>query len=388
MTIERLSRRPPWRIAAVVTAAMTALAPMGASAHVRWFVGDGNVPPQPDLVLSGGTFLAVVAALAAVGAAAAAEWVAVRWTPARTLGLRVARVVGRVGPPDPALLYRWLPPLLAAHVAAALLVRATERHLFVPNLAMPFTLAAGALALGEILVALGLLAGAVTRVWALGLVGLWALGVLFFGPLLMLEHAYVAGIGLFLAITRRGPLAVDRLTATLGRPLPSLLPYAVPVLRVTFGAATMLTGFTEKIWNPAIAAAFLRDHPFNLAASFPGPLRQSDETFVFMAGLMEAVLGALLVSGRWPRTVTLLMWVPFNLAIPFLGAGDLVGHLPIFGIFLVLLAAGTGRGFAEALAADAGRAAPLILLPRSRARPQRWGMDPRHELSSVRPDQP
>jgi hypothetical protein len=33
----------------------------------------------------------------------------------------------------------------------------------------------------------------------------------------------------------------------------------------------------------------------------------------------------------------LLLWVPFNLTLPFLGWRELIGHLPIYGVMALLL---------------------------------------------------
>lgn len=348
------SRHRRWIVAGSATAAvlLSLVFVTGAAAHVRWFVPDPNLPVRGDLIgsfESAITFASAVAAIAVLWAAASATR---RWHPTEWMPGLASTLVARMTPRDAAPLYRAMPVILAVHLAAALLLRATQRDLLVPNLHLPFTLAAGILALGEILVALGLLVGAATRVWALGLAGLWLAGVGYFGPLLMLEHAYILGIAFFLGVTGRGPRAFDRLTPDRGHAIARLLPWAVPTLRITFGVATIISGFTEKLLNPRLAAEFLAGHPLNVTATLPGVLRLDDAGFAVAAGMGEVVLGALLVSGLWPRLVALIAWTPFNLAVPFLGAEDLLGHLPIYGILLVLLVCGDGRAFATALPVD------------------------------------
>lgn len=68
----------------------------------------------------------------------------------------------------------------------------------------------------------------------------------------------------------------------------------------------------------------------------------SDDTFILAAGIVEATIGVLLVSGVLTRVVILAMWLPFNASIPFLPPEELIGHLPIFGIMYVLLVHGSG----------------------------------------------
>lgn len=256
-----------------------------------------------------------------------------------------------LGWPRAGQVYPWITAILAAHTAVALLIRGVERQLFVPNLALPYTLAGGSLALLEIVVALtllgGIVVGALVRPAAVGLAILGLLGMFYFGPLLIVEHLYFLGIAAFLFIVGSSPAKVPYVVSGRGRPLLGLLPYAVPVVRVSFGAATLLTGFTEKVWNHDLALAFLSEHPFNVTTWTPFPI--TDTHFVIGAGVAEASLGALLLSGLFPRAVILAAWVPFNLAVPFLGATDVLGHLPIYGILLTILLCGTGRGFAAAL---------------------------------------
>jgi hypothetical protein len=75
--------------------------------------------------------------------------------------------------------------------------------------------------------------------------------------------------------------------------------------------------------------------------TLPGLGWFNDDTFVLAAGLAEAALGAMLISGFAPRLVILAMWLPFNLGIPVLPSQELLGHLPILGIMYVLLVQGS-----------------------------------------------
>ena len=116
---------------------------------------------------------------------------------------------------------------------------------------------------------------------------------------------------------------------------------AVVSLRVLSGLAIMAPALGEKLWNPRIAEAFLRQHPvFNFPHAFLGMSWMSDDLFTLAAGIFEFVIGALLISGFLTRVVIIAMWVPFNLTIPFLPPQELLWHLPFFGIMYFLLVHG------------------------------------------------
>lgn len=66
----------------------------------------------------------------------------------------------------------------------------------------------------------------------------------------------------------------------------------------------------------------------------------SDDVFVLGAGLTEAVIGAMLISGWPPRLLIALMWVPPS-RDPLPACTELLGHLPIFDTLCVLLVQGT-----------------------------------------------
>ncbi len=337
-----------------------------ASAHVRWFVPDANRGLDRAEVFSGVTLLAFGAIIATVVGGWLFEVMAARWQLAARARVLTGPLLDRlaIGMPRPADVYPWISAVLALHTAAILFVRGVERQLFVPNMALPYTLAGGSLALLEIVVAFslvgGIAVGALTRPAAAGLALVGLLGMVYFGPLLVLEHTYFFGIAGFLFIAGRGPGTTQRVLRGPGKPAVALLPYAVPILRASFGLATLITGFTEKLWDRNLSLAFLSEHPFNVTATTP--LALSDANFVIAAGLAEAALGALLVAGYWPRLAILAAWVPFNLAVPFLGVQDVLGHLPIYGIILTILLCGSGRGFAATLRreteADARASAP------------------------------
>ena len=68
----------------------------------------------------------------------------------------------------------------------------------------------------------------------------------------------------------------------------------------------------------------------------------SDDLFITAAAAVEATVGILLIAGVLPRVVILLMWVPFNAAIPLLPPVELLGHLPILAVMYVVFLQGPG----------------------------------------------
>jgi hypothetical protein len=239
-------------------------------------------------------------------------------------------------------LLSWMPLVIGLHAAIPLLVAGVQLQLFVPNLALPYDFFGGLIALAEIVIALCFVYGAGTRIGAAFLALIWLVGAIWFGPLLLLEHTLVLGVAFFMFVMGRGPAAVDMTLQRFHRPLEQLVPRAVPALRVLTGIGIVVLAFTEKLWNVPMGVEFLRRYPLNFfpAIGFGGI---SDANFIVIAGTVELTFGLLLISGAFVRLMTLILWVPFNLTLPFLGWRELVGHLPIYGIMALIVIWGEER---------------------------------------------
>jgi hypothetical protein len=239
-------------------------------------------------------------------------------------------------------LLSWMPLLFGLHTAVPLLVAGVQLQLFVPNLALPYNFFGGLIALSEIVIALSFLYGAATRIGAALLALIWLVGAIWFGPLMLVEHALFLGVAFFMFVMGRGPGALDMTLQRLHRPLERLVPRAVPVLRVLTGIGIVTLAFTEKLWNVPMGVEFLQRYPLNFfpAIGFEGI---DDTRFILIAGTVELTFGLVLISGAFVRLMTLILWVPFNLTLPFLGWRELVGHLPIYGIMALLVIWGEER---------------------------------------------
>ncbi|MEO8579645.1 MAG: DoxX protein [Gemmatimonadales bacterium] len=239
-------------------------------------------------------------------------------------------------------LLTWVPLVIGVHTGVTLLVSGVNRELFIPNLVLPVNLLGGVLGMIEIAIALAFIYGALARPAAAALGLTWIIGAVVFGPWRLLEHTEILGIAFFLYATGRGPLAFDMALEKLHRPVRALIPYAVPVLRVSLGIGLVLVALSEKIWNIPMGLAFLAEHNFNF---FPyiGMPGIDDTKFVLIAGAVELIVGMMLIAGTYVRLVIIVTLIPFNLTLPFLGWQELVGHLPTYGILALLLLWGDER---------------------------------------------
>jgi hypothetical protein len=305
-------------------------------AHERWFTDEAKFPVQFDTWSSSNSLVPVA--------------VAVGITVAATLVFR-ARGRHTVVPGPIALgmpwenyvrLLTWVPLVIGVHMGVTLLVSGVSRQLFVPNLELSANLLGGVLGMMEIAIALAFIYGALARPAAAALGLAWIIGTLVFGPLRLIEHAEILGVAFFVFATGRGPLAFDMALERLHKPIPSLIPYAVPVLRIALGVGLTVVAFTEKIWNIPMGLAFLADHNFNF---FPyiGMPGITDTKFLLIAGTVELLVGLMLIAGTYVRLIIIVTLIPFNLTLPFLGWRELVGHLPTYGILALLLLWGEER---------------------------------------------
>ena len=296
--------------------------------HVEWFEDPSRYPIQWALVFSWRTLLAVIGTALALAALYLAQhalgdrhWPRLPFLPRMAIGA---------------------PALLAVQAAIPIIYSGVQPVLLAPHLHLgrnPGGLFLGAI---EVLVGFCFVTGIWDRIASGMLVALVLVAFFLFPPMDVLAQMHWVGIAaVIFAIGRQAPEA--------GRPRhdagwwPARLTpeRAVVWLRTLTGAAIMAAALSEKIWNPGIAEAFLRQHPgFNFPHAYLGMTWMSDERFILAAGIFEFVIGALLISGLLTRVVIIAMWLPFNITIPFLPPQELLWHLPFFGIMYFLLVHG------------------------------------------------
>lgn len=303
--------------------------------HERWFTDESRFPVQFDTWSSPNSLIPIGVAVG-ITAVAALIW--------RARG-RHSVVPGPVSLGMPwdnyVRLLTWVPLVIGVHMGVTLLVSGISRQLFIPNLVLPVNLLGGVLGMVEIAIALSFIYGALARPAAAALGLTWLVGMIVFGPLRLIEHTEIAGIAFFLFATGRGPLAFDMALDRLNKPVAPLIPYAVPVLRISLGVSLAIVALTEKIWNIPMGLAFLAEHNFNFLPYIGIPI--SDSKFLLIAGTVELLVGLMLIAGVYVRLVIIIALIPFNLTLPFMGWRELVGHLPTYGILALLLLWGEER---------------------------------------------
>jgi len=326
---------PRWRRSALFVA-LVALAPTPALAHVKWFENESRYPVRADLVFSGRTGILIVVCGAAL---------------ALLYGLQ--RIVG-----DP----HWLdlrvfkgmaigaPTLLAVQAAIGLAYAAVQPTLFAPNLRLHLTALGLALVAIQILIAFSFITGIGDWIGALTLIALGPLAFLLFPPFDVMDLLFWAGIGVVVLIIGRQAVEGGQARPWFQARSAAWPARAVAALRIITGVAIISPALSEKVWNPAFGALFVAHHPtFNVLRTYLGLRWFTTDRFVLAAGIVEALIGVLLISGFLTRVVIIGMWLPFNLGIPFLPPQELLGHLPILGIMYFLLVHSSGIALGESL---------------------------------------
>jgi hypothetical protein len=254
----------------------------------------------------------------------------------------------------------WIPRLLGIHAGVSLLSQAAIGTYLAPSLDLPEGVFGTFLAVVEALIGIWLIAGYRIRpaAWLLAAAG--PLGMLGYGVVSILERVDLLGIALFLALL---PPDDARPGGKVGSNPPSL-PEALLGLRLLVGGALVVLAFTEKLARPELAIQFLDRYPaFNVLQAVG--LNVGDEAFIRIAGGVELLFGLLIISGALPQVAVIVAGIPFNVTLFFLGASELIGHLPVYGAMLVLIVFGSDPSTAHLVPWLPGAPAPRS--PRDRA---------------------
>ncbi len=242
--------------------------------------------------------------------------------------LAVLRPLSRLTP--------YVPRLIGIHLGVALLALAARGYFLSPSLELHDVPGSSFAAVVEGAVGVWLIIGIRVRGAALAVIAMGPALFLGAGPVALLENAALLGVAVFLLIA---PPCDEAVHGRVDYPATRLLP-ALLALRI--GAATTLVAlaFSEKFSNPAMAHAVLDRYPtLNIFATIGLPV--SDGSFIAIAGAIEVLFGLLVLSGALPQVAVIVAAVPFNLTLLLFGATELIGHLPVYGIFLTLLVYGS-----------------------------------------------
>lgn len=288
--------------------------------HERWFVesqpaGDWSFFLSPLPLLLTATVVVV----------------AVLW---RQVALRFDRPELAVLSPL-ARLVPWVPRLLGVHLGVALLALAATGAFITPSNDHLEGPGGTALLLVEAALGVWLVTGYRLSPAAALVLGLGPALALVAGPTALGECANLAAVAGFLVVV---PPGADAYGAA--RPTPEQLRRALLVLRLGVGVALIVLAFSEKLTNPAMAIDTLEHYPSLDVFGLVG-LHLAPETFVAIAGATELLFGLLVISGAFPQVAVLVAMVPFNATLLLFGQTEMVGHLPVYGVFLALLVYGS-----------------------------------------------
>lgn len=294
--------------------------------HVKWFTDPTAYPTRYDLLLSAPVLVAFLVAALAVGAA----WVFQKRFPEP----RPVKWLERFA--------RYAPLAVGVHLGIALIWASLAGYLFVPSRGLEvgtdnaFGFAVLTL---EAMCGLMILFGLATRAAAVLLALLGLVAMIPFTPETILEQIHILGIAIFLFLVGRGPLSFDRLRGV--RPpvqagdIPTV---SLILLRMLLGFGIFYGALTEKLLNPPLAESLLQDRPY-LNVTRLGPIPLPDGQFVYLAGLTELAIGAVILSPWLTRPVMAIGAALFTSTLVVFGWKELLGHLPFYGIFLLLLIA-------------------------------------------------
>lgn len=311
------------KLLAVALISALFLVPQAAAAHEKWFVSEGNYPLQWNLLLSWPVLIALLASALGVGVLLLLQ--------------RVVRDPLWPNPPWLETINASAPAVVGIQTAISLVFMTVQGWLLAPKLALPAGVPGILLAVVSLFIAWTLITGWFTRLGGALLIMLVVLALLLFPPEYVLEQALFAGIGAYFLINGRALFRPNTRVAQRSEEYwHRYRRLAMPLMRIGTGLSILVLAFTEKLLNPELALAFLRDYPgFNFMRLL-GLGWFSDELFTYAAGAVEATIGIMLISGLLPRAVILFMWVPFNIAIPLLPPEELLGHLPILAVMYAI----------------------------------------------------
>jgi len=293
----------------------------GALAHVKWFTDPAAHPTQYQLLLTP----PVLAAFAIALAATAVAW----WIQHHIAEPAVFRGLERFAAATPLA--------LRLHVGVALVWAALAGLLFVPALHVERD-EFGATVLGlEALVGVLIGVGLLTRLAAALLALLGVIAMIPFTFESVLEQVHLLGIAAFLFLVGPGSLSLDKRRGVKPPFRGDEVPLAaLTLLRVAMGFGIAYGALTEKLLDPPLGLALLAARPeINVFRGFG----VGDPVLVYTAGVVELVIGIVILSGQLTRPVIAIGAVIFTVTLVEFGWLELLGHLPYYGIMFTLFIA-------------------------------------------------
>nr|WP_221383276.1 hypothetical protein [Actinoplanes polyasparticus] len=259
-----------------------------------------------------------------------------RFVATRFLPVPELRFLARVGDLVP-----YVPRLLGIHLGVSLLAAAVSGHFLTHDLDV------GEVGVGPLMLlvegALGIwfITGVRLQSAAILLALTGPLALLTTGPVGLLSAMDLLGVAVFLAFVPPSDAAFGRV-----EPDAAALRRGLLALRLGAGGALITLAFAEKLANPGLARETVRMFP-QLDIFHTVGIHLPVDTFVAVAGATELLFGLLVISGALPQVAVLVAGIPFNATLLLFGQTELLGHLPVYGVFLTLLAYGSNPRTAE-----------------------------------------
>lgn len=300
---------------------MTVMIGTGAFAHVNWFVERGT-EPVANFNVSDPIFLmwlcfAFIMVIFSV------------WLDGKLPTLRVAQTKLRHD----------FMELLRVFTGMSFLLTAYEGSLVAPH-----KVADGSfglfLVVMQAVIGIMLIANRWIKTAALLMLVLHAGVAMKFGVFPALEYAIIIGIALFLLLNSIEDEARRDL----------LKPYSVDALRICTGISLVALAIGEKLAPSALGQVFVAQYQWNFMEAL-GFTFFDDRMFVLSAGMVEAVIGIVLILGTTVRLAVFALSLMMAISnIVFIVQGnneaalvEFIGHMPIIGVALLLLLLGYGQ---------------------------------------------
>jgi len=300
-------------------------------AHLKWFVESG----QPTQAFSG-NLVAYTSAWLLIGCIVVLTGI---FLDKRYLNFSHAWEPKKIEP--------YATAIIGILLGISLLINASQGGLFSVNINDVGSMHVTLLML-EGFIGLSLILGLAVRQASLLLIGLW-FSVLYLSNIVdVLENIWIVGAALFLFFRGRTVLRYTHEDIFYSYDIALSQAQAISFLRIFLGANLIFLGFSEKIMCLHLGLSFLQEHPWNFMANL-GMTWFTDELFVFSAGAVEIILGLFLVAG-WVTRLTACVLAGFFLTPPFfMGAAEMIGHIPHLTIVAAVLIFGRGTSLREVL---------------------------------------
>ena len=350
-----------WTITGI--ALLTCVIGTGAVAHVNWFVESGAAPlanfDPTDPVFLSWCVLAALMVLFSI------------WLDGKLPTLRVAQ----------SKLRHDFMEILRVFTGMSFLLTAYEGALVAPHQVADGSFGLLLLVM-QAVTGIMLIANRWIKTAALLMLALHAGVVVKFGLLPALEYAIIIGIACFLLLNSIEDEARRDL----------LKPYSVDALRIWTGISLVALAVGEKLAPSALGQLFLAQYQWNFLQAL-GFTVFDDRLFVLSAGMVEAVIGIVLILGTTVRLAVLALSVMMAISnIVFIVQGnneaalvEFIGHMPIIGVALLLLLLGYGQRlkisdvFSTARDASRGNPSPISKAFNVAQRPKSIPSEPAHE---------